>query len=561
MTALDPALAPDALPAPGTDEGWAALEREALRNGFPDAQSYLDAYIAGRINVGAAGYRPGDPHTGFGQIQAYDHAAGESGLDLAHYAAEHTPEALARARGEEPDHHGGHDGGHHDGGHHGGHDGGHHRGHDGGHHGGHDGGHHGGHDGGHDGGHGHHGGGSEHPGPLGGDHPFTPPANFTSYGWPIEYAADGTPQLPVFVVAPTLPEGVDHFDRYTGEPLDAAGHIVPGVPRAGETHQFTTAVDQRIGLGHDGRVDPVEVDRLETEARENGQASVSDQIAATTRPFPGHPLSDTGQYARPVVAPGQAPAVYSGPDGTYILTANGTVLTGPPGSELTYHGKDGSATIDPLGRTVTTDPDGHTTVHEPEPDPEVEFRQDNPGPFDPDRMAGDPDRVVVGPDTPLDDRGDGTPAPDDPGDGIDGFGVEGEVVFDEAPAPPDPAPQTPAPQIPEAPDGGFGTGTGGAVDGGEAADTGFGGGRQEPAVPRPRDEERGDRDDSSGGRSSRAADEDAGTAHGSSSGEDNGEHGHGGDHHGGGDSGDSGGHDSGGHDSGSHESAGLEHAG
>ncbi|WP_433801313.1 hypothetical protein [Actinomycetospora sp. CA-084318] len=290
----------DGLPAPGTDEGWAALAAEAASHGYPDPQSYVAAYQAGHVNVGFAGYQPGNPHTGFGQVQAYDRAAGEAGVPIGEYAAMHTPEALAAARGETP---------------------------------------------------------------PSGDHPFTPPANFTADGHPIEYGPDGTGT--VTNDYRELPDGVDHYDRYTGEPLDAQGHVVPGVANAGEGHVFSSALDQRIGLDEHGRLDPDEIDRLEAEAREHGRATVSDDVAATTRPFPGHPLSDTGAYARPVVGPGQPPIAYSGPDGAYVIAGDGTVLTAEPGRELLYEGEHGSAVVGADGRVITTDEHGRITVTEP----------------------------------------------------------------------------------------------------------------------------------------------------------------------------------------------------
>jgi hypothetical protein len=92
----------DMLPDPGTDAGWVALENEAHHNGYPNAQAYLNAYEHGQINVGFAGYQPGNALTGFGQVQAYDRAAAQSGESLHDFAAQHTPEALAADRGELP---------------------------------------------------------------------------------------------------------------------------------------------------------------------------------------------------------------------------------------------------------------------------------------------------------------------------------------------------------------------------------------------------------------------------------------------------------------------------
>ncbi|WP_020508842.1 hypothetical protein [Actinomycetospora chiangmaiensis] len=93
----------DTLPDPGTDAGWVALEREAHAHGYVNAQAYVAAYEQGGMNVGIAGYQPGNAHTGFGQIQAYERAAGQSGETLHDFAAQHTPEALAADRGELPD--------------------------------------------------------------------------------------------------------------------------------------------------------------------------------------------------------------------------------------------------------------------------------------------------------------------------------------------------------------------------------------------------------------------------------------------------------------------------
>ncbi|MEJ2869442.1 hypothetical protein WCD74_16820 [Actinomycetospora sp. OC33-EN08] len=331
----------DALPAPGTDEGWAALAAEAARNGYPDPQSYVAAYQAGEVNVGFAGYQPGNPHTGFGQLQAYDHAAGEAGIPIGEYASLHTPEALAAARGE---------------------------------------------DGGED--------VPAEPAPAG-PSPFTPPANFTADGRPIEYDASGQPIVfrddIVYFRAPSLPEGVDHYDRYTGEPLDAQGHVVPGVPNAGEGYEFTSALDQRVALDEHGRIDPDEVERLEAEAREHGRDTVADDVAGTTRPFPGHPLSDTGEFARPVPAPGQPPLVYSGPDGSYVITSAGTVLTAGPGADLSYEGEDGSVVIDGSGRVTAVDGDGNP-IDVLRGEPEFGDRvYDAPGPVPEPREPGDLD--------------------------------------------------------------------------------------------------------------------------------------------------------------------------
>lgn len=98
MTTIGPLTGPaDSLPAPGTVAGWQALEDEAHSHGYPSAQAYLGAYERGEINVGAAGYQPGNPHTGFGQLQAYDRSAARSGESLHDYAESHTPEALGGA--------------------------------------------------------------------------------------------------------------------------------------------------------------------------------------------------------------------------------------------------------------------------------------------------------------------------------------------------------------------------------------------------------------------------------------------------------------------------------
>ncbi|MCD2188613.1 hypothetical protein [Actinomycetospora soli] len=362
----------DALPAPGTDEGWAALAAEAASHGYPDPQSYVAAYQAGHVNVGFAGYQPGNPHTGFGQLQAYDRAAGEAGVPLGEYAEMHTPEALAAARGETP---------------------------------------------------------------PGVDHPFTPPANFTADGHPIEYGPDGTGI--VTNDHRELPDGVDHYDRYTGEPLDAEGHIVPGVANAGDGYAFSSARDQRIGLDEHGRLDPEEIDRLEAGAREHGRATVSDDIAATTRPFPGHPLSDTGAYARPVVGPGQPPIAYSGPDGTYVIAGDGMVLTGEPGRELLYEGEHGSAVVGADGRVITTDEHGRITVTEPA----VEYREEHQAFLPEDDLVQNilHERLDVDdPDFPRDAGLDDEDPPAGEDHGLDeGFGPGGPATDDAGPAAPD----------------------------------------------------------------------------------------------------------------------------
>lgn len=387
MTTVGPDvdLDDDRLPAPGTDEGWAALAAEAARHGHPDPQAYVAAYQAGQINVGFAGYQPGDPHTGFGQVQAFDQAAAVAGVPLGQYTEMHTPEALAAARGVAEEIRGE----------------------------------------------------GQHPpdgSAPGGESPFSPPANFTADGHVVEYGPDGTSM--VTNDFRTLPEGVDHYDRYTGEPLDAQGHVVPGVPNAGDGHEFTTALDQRIGLDEHGRIDPAEIDRLEAEAREHGDATVGDLVAATTRPFPGHPLSDTGEYARPVVLPGHPPIAYSGPDGAYVIAGDGTVITKGPGESIVYEGEHGSAVIDRDGRVITTDEDGRITVTEAsvDPGPILVPVDDFPG----DVPGSDTDGIVTNEYHDLDDEdptavGEVPPAVAQP-DPEPSFG-QGDTTTDEVPDP------------------------------------------------------------------------------------------------------------------------------
>lgn len=167
------------LPAPGTDEGRAALAAEAARHGHPDPQAYVAAY----------------------------------------------QEALAAARGVAEEIHGE----------------------------------------------------GQHPpdGPVpGGGSPFSPPANFTADGHVVEYGPDGTSM--VTNDFRTLPDGVDHYDRYTGEPLDAEGHARVVVP----VDDFPGDVP---GPGADGTLVTNEYHDLD----DGDPPAVGEVPPAVTQPDPG----------------------------------------------------------------------------------------------------------------------------------------------------------------------------------------------------------------------------------------------------------------------------------
>ena len=105
MTTIGPRLDPaDALPSPGTDEGWAGARTGSAAHHYPNAESYLTAYERGgqRRRRRLPARQPAHRVRSGPGLRPRGGTAGES---LHDFAEQHTPEALARDRGEDPPDH------------------------------------------------------------------------------------------------------------------------------------------------------------------------------------------------------------------------------------------------------------------------------------------------------------------------------------------------------------------------------------------------------------------------------------------------------------------------